>query len=350
MLNIGIIGIGFMGMTHFRGARRVKGGKVAAICTRDERKLRGDWRGIHGNFGDPGGIEDLAGIRTYRKIDDLLADPGIDLVNICLPSAMHKDVTIAALRAGKHVLLEKPIALNPKDADRMVQEAKDVRRSLMVAQVLPFFPEFDYARKVVAGGEYGALLGAHFKRIISQPDWSSEFGDVARSGGPGVDLHIHDTHYIQLLCGVPDHVSSTGRLVDDHYAEYLCTSYRYLDRPGLSVTCASGAISQPGRAFAHGFEIYLEKATLIYEFATLGDKPVLSMPLTLLTEDKKVRKPRLGSGDPVVAFTREIQAAVDEVAKGIPAEALSGALAADALRLCFKEVQSVRRGRAVRVK
>jgi predicted dehydrogenase len=165
-----------------------------------------------------------------------------------------------------------------------------------------------------------------------------------------VDLHIHDTHYILLLCGVPDQVSSTGRLVNDHYAEYLCTSYRFFDRPGLSITCASGAISQPGRAFAHGFEIYLERATLIYEFATLGDKPVLSTPLTLLTEDKKVRKPRLGSGDPVVAFTREIQAAVDEVARGVPAEALSGVRAADALRLCFKEVQSVRRGRAVRVK
>ncbi len=350
MVHIGIIGIGFMGMTHYRGARGVKGGKVAALCTRDEKKLRGDWRDIHGNFGDPGGIEDLSGIRTYRQIDELLADPGIDLVNICLPSVMHKDVTIAALRAGKHVLLEKPIALNPKDADRMVQEAATAGRSLMVAHVLPFFPEFAYARKVVAGGEYGALLGAHFKRIISQPDWSSEFSDVERSGGPGVDLHIHDTHYILLLCGVPDRVSSTGRLVNDHYAEYLCTSYRYLDRPDVSITCASGAISQPGRAFAHGFEIYLEEATLIYEFATLGDKPVLSTPLTLLTADRKVRKPRLGSGDPVVAFTREIQAAVDEVVKGVPAEALSGARAADALRLCFKEVQSVRRGRAVRVR
>ncbi|MCE2439822.1 MAG: Gfo/Idh/MocA family oxidoreductase [Candidatus Latescibacteria bacterium] len=350
MVHIGIIGIGFMGMTHYRGARNVKGGKVTAICTRDERKLRGDWRGIHGNFGEPGGIEDLSGMRTYRKIDDLLADPEIDLVNVCLPSSMHKDVTIASLRAGKHVLLEKPIALNPNDADRMVQEAETAGRSLMVAQVLPFFPEFAYARKVVEEGEYGALLGAHFKRIISQPDWSSEFSDVERSGGPGVDLHIHDTHYILLLCGVPDQVSSTGRLVNERYAEYLCTSYRYLDRPGLSITCASGAISQPGRAFAHGFEIYLERATLIYEFATLGDEPVLSMPLTLLTEDGKVRKPRLGSGDPVVAFTREIQAAVDEVAKGVPAEALSGVRAADALRLCFKEVQSVRLGRAVRVR
>ena len=147
MVHIGIIGIGFMGMTHYRGARRVKGGKVTAICTRDEKKLRGDWRGIHGNFGEPGGIEDLSGIRTYRKVDDLLADPEIDLVNICLPSAMHRDVTIAALRAGKHVLLEKPIALKPKDADRMVQEAGNYGRSLMVAQVLPFFPEFAYARK-----------------------------------------------------------------------------------------------------------------------------------------------------------------------------------------------------------
>lgn len=349
MVNIGIVGLGFMGMTHYRGARKVKGGRVRAICTRSPKKLKGDWRGIHGNFGDPGGMEDLSGVRTYREIGGLLADPDIDLVDICLPSALHREVTVQALRAGKHVLLEKPIALNIRDADAMVREAEKADRSLMVAQVLPFFPEFAYLRQVVEGGEYGALLGGHFKRVISQPDWSTEFSNMERSGGPGVDLHIHDTHYILLLCGVPDRVYATGRLVQDRYAEYLCTTYRYRDRPDLSVTCASGAISQPGRAFTHGFEVYLEKATLTYEFATLGGKPALSMPLTLLTADGRVRTPRLGSGDPVVAFTREIQAAVNEVARGEASPELSGQRAADALRLCFKEVESVRRGRAVKV-
>jgi len=351
MVRIGIVGIGFMGMTHYRGAQKVRGGKVTAICTRDSKKLKGDWRGIRGNFGDPGGKENLKGIKTYDNVDDLLADPDIDLVNICLPSALHKQVTIKALKAGKSVLLEKPIALTLKDADQMVAAAKKAKQLLMVAQVLPFVPEFAYVRKVVEEKTYGKLLGAHFKRIISQPDWSTEFSNMARSGGPGVDLHVHDTHFILLLCGVPDSVVSSGRLVRRKYAEYLATTYRYKKNPDLVVTCASGAISKSGREFTHGFEIYLEKATLLYEFATLGGKPELLMPLTVLTADGKVKKPKLPSGNPVVAFTQEIQAAVNAVsgkAKVIPE--LSGELAADALRLCFKEVEAVKSGKAVAVR
>ena len=173
---------------------------------------------------------------------------------------------------------------------------------------------------------------------------------MSRSGGPGVDLHIHDTHFILLLCGIPDSVTAAGRLVQDQYVEYLATTYRFKDRPDLSVTCTTGAISQRGRAFTHGFEVYLEGATLIYEFSTLAGKPILSTPLSLLTADGKVRKPRLGSGDPVVAFTREVQAAVDAVKGGSPAPELSGEAGADALRLCFKEVEAVKRGRAVKVR
>ncbi|MDE2798076.1 MAG: Gfo/Idh/MocA family oxidoreductase, partial [Gemmatimonadota bacterium] len=112
MVSIGIIGLGFMGMTHYRGIQNVRGGKVAAICTRSPKKRAGDWRGLGGNFGEPGGMEDLSGIRTYEKIDDLLSDASIDLVDICLPTSQHCEVAIAAMRAGKHVLVEKPIALS----------------------------------------------------------------------------------------------------------------------------------------------------------------------------------------------------------------------------------------------
>ena len=156
-----------------------------------------------------------------------------------------------------------------------------------------------------------------------------------------MDLHIHDTHYILLLCGVPDRVFSTGRLIQEKWAEYVCTTYLFQDRPDLAVTCASGAICKSGRPFTHGFEVYLEKATIYYETPE---------PLTVFTDDGKAKTPKMSGGDPVVAFTKEIQAAVDQVAKGTASPELSGEAAADALRLCFKEVESVRRGRAVRVR
>ena len=101
MVRIGIIGIGFMGMIHYYGAKKVSGGEVVAICTRDQKKLDGDWTSIQGNFGPRGGIEDLSHLRKYNQIEELLADPDIDMVNICLPTFMHKSVSIAALQAGK---------------------------------------------------------------------------------------------------------------------------------------------------------------------------------------------------------------------------------------------------------
>ena len=144
MTRIGISGIGFMGMIHYLAAKRLNGATVTAIHTRDPKKLAGDWRGIRGNFGPPGAIMDLGSIHRHARYDDLLTDPNIDLVDICTPTGQHEAMAIAALRAGKHVLVEKPIALDIAAADRMVAAANASGKLLMVGQVLPFFPEFAF--------------------------------------------------------------------------------------------------------------------------------------------------------------------------------------------------------------
>ena len=136
----------------------------------------------------------------------------------------------------------------------------------MVAHVLPFFPEFAFAAQVIREGQYGKFLGGHCKRVISKPDWSSDSGDAVKTGGPAIDLHIHDTHFIRLLCGVPGRVFSTGVLVDN-VVSYLTTQYLY-GPGGPVVSCASGAVAQKGRPFVHGYELYLEKATLVFESGT----------------------------------------------------------------------------------
>ncbi len=199
MLKVGIAGIGFMGMIHYLAWQKVAGAKVTAISTRDEKKLEGDWRSIKGNFGPPGEQMDLTRIRCYAELDQLLADPDVDLVDVCLPPHCHSEVTVAALAAGKHVLCEKPIALDSQTADKMIRAGEASGRQLLVAQVLPFMGEFATACKLIAGGKYGRLLGGHFKRIISEPSWIPDFYDPARVGGPMVDLHIHDAHFIRLI-------------------------------------------------------------------------------------------------------------------------------------------------------
>ncbi|HEV3118531.1 MAG TPA: Gfo/Idh/MocA family oxidoreductase [Gemmataceae bacterium] len=340
MIRIGIVGVGFMGMIHYLAAGKLKGARVTAICSRDAKKRAGDWRGIRGNFGPPGERMDLRKIKTYAEIDELLDDPEIDMVDICNPTQQHPPTAIAALKAGKHVLVEKAIALDPRDADAMLKAAAHAGKLLMVAHVLPFFPEFAFAAEAVRSGKYGRLLGAHFTRVISRPDWSSDIGDPAKTGGPAVDLHIHDTHFVGLLAGVPHKVFSSG-LEESGAVQYLTTAYLY-GPGGPAITCSSGAVSQKGREFVHGYEIYLERATLTYESGT--------RPLTLLTADGKAKQPKLkGGADATAAFTLEIQTAVDGVRHGKEPDLLSGQLARHALVLCHKEIQSVRTGKPVTV-
>src|SRR3954453_10538468 len=227
MIRIGIVGVGFMGMIHYLAARKLRGAAVTALCSRDEKKLAGDWRGIKGNFGPRGEMMDLSAHKRYRDLAQLLADPDIDLVDVCNPTHLHPETAIRALAAGKHVLVEKAIALDGADADRMVAAARKAGKLLMVAHVLPFFPEFAFAARAIRSGAYSALLGGHLIRVISRPDWSADIGDASKTGGPAVDLHIHDTHFIGLLAGVPRAVFSTGKVAPGGAVEYLTTSYLY---------------------------------------------------------------------------------------------------------------------------
>ena len=344
MVNVGLVGIGFMGMIHYLAYQKVRGAKVAAIATRDEKKLAGDWRGIQGNFGPPGTVMDLGKIARYPQWEALLADPKIDLVDICLPPALHLPVTLAALKAGKHVICEKPIALETADAAKMVKAAERAGKLLMIGQVLPFFPEYAYAQQLVASGKYGKLLGGHFKRIISDPLWLKDFYDPRQVGGPVVDLHIHDAHFIRLLCGMPQAVFSTGRWRGD-VVEFIDSQFLY-EGDRLAVSATSGVIGQQGRSFTHGYEIYLERATLTYDFSVVGGEPTASVPLTVLTPNGKAERPKLREVD---AFAAELTEAIKAVSSGEPSPLLAGELALDALKLCHKQTQSVRTKKPVKV-
>src|SRR5262245_20347630 len=242
MVRIGIVGIGFMGMIHYLAARKVQGAQVTAICSRDRKKLAGDWRSIRGNFGPPGEMMDLSAIKKYETLDALLADRDIDMVDVCNPTNLHPETAIKALQAGKHVLVEKAIALRPEDADAMLDAARKAGKLLMVAHVLPFFPEFAWAAEAIRSGRYGKVVGGHFKRVIARPDWSAEIGDASKTGGPAVDLHIHDTHFIGLVCGVPKRVSASG-VEEKGAVQYLTTQYLY-GPGGPAVSCSSGAVAQ----------------------------------------------------------------------------------------------------------
>lgn len=334
LLRIGLVGIGFMGMIHHRAFKRVRGAKVTAIATRDPKKLAGDWTSIQGNFGPRGEVEDLTGIAAYSDWRKLVADPNVDLVDICLPNDSHAAAAIAALEAEKHVLVEKPIAVTLADATAMLAAAKKSGKTLQVAHVLPFFAEFRFAMDAILSETYGKLRAARFRRHISPPDWSAAIADAARTGGPVVDLHIHDTHFVALVAGRPKAVRSVG-VVRDGVVQYVDTQYLY--ESDVAVTASSGALSQPSRPFTHGYEIYLEKATLRYE---AGD------PISVYSQDR-LDHPTFAAADAVEAFVEELQSACDAVTGLKPAPHLDGHLASTALELCLAESESARTGKTI---
>jgi len=333
-----------MGMIHYLAYQQVRGVKVKAIATRDAKKRAGDWRGIQGNFGPPGTQMDLKGITPYESWEALIRDPAIDLVDICLPPQLHPAVAVAALRAGKHVLVEKPIALDIAGATKMVEAARTTGKLLLIGQVLPFFPEYAQALKIIQSGKYGRLIGGHFKRIISDPLWIKDFFNPQTVGGPVIDLHIHDAHFIRLVCGMPKEVFSTGRLRGD-VVEFFTSQFLFEDK-SLAVTATSGVINQQGRSFTHGFEIHLEKATLVFDFAVLDGQPKVNIPLTIIGPGGKVTEPKLPAVD---GFVAELTEAAKAVKTGQASPILDGAIAADALRLCHKQIQSVKSGKVVKV-
>ena len=340
MINVGITGIGFMGWIHYLAYQKTPTAQIRAICTRNEAKRNGDWTSIQGNFGPPGEQVDVSEWSCYEQIDDLLADESIDLIDICLPPDIHADIAIRALEAGKHVLIEKPMALTAEDCENIVSVAAANNRQAMVAHVLPFFPEYAYLRNAVASGEFGKLLGGHFNRVISDPLWlGKDFWSEDKVGGPLIDLHVHDAHLIRFLFGMPTAVKTRGRLRED-IVEYCSTVFEFEDSD-LVVTSNSGVMNQQGRTFMHNFEAHFEQATMQFSYAALADEPEVS-PLKVFDSEGNVLRPDLGAGDPVDSFVLEIQEAIMAIESQNPSSLLGGDLARDAITLCYRQAESAR--------
>lgn len=336
-MKVGLVGIGFMGWIHWLAYQRTEAVSVSGIHTRDEKKKKGDWTSIQGNFGPPGEQVDLSGIEVYDSLDALL-DSDVDVVDLCLPPHYHVEPALKAIKAGKHVFCEKPLALNASDCDLLVTAARENNVLLFVGQVLPYFPEYAKAREIISSGKYGELIGGSFKRIISDPTWLGDFFDRDKVGGPMIDLHVHDAHLIRMLFGMPTRVCSTGRMRGD-VVEFCNSIFEYGDK-NVSVSATCGVINQQGRPFTHGFEIHLEQATLTFELAVFSDG-VESLSFRVLTPDGKVEKPDLAGGDEISGFEGEIMEVYNCIQSNSESEILGGELARDAIVLAEKQSESV---------
>jgi predicted dehydrogenase len=258
-MQLAVLGLGFMGSVHARAI----GPRLAAVYSSDPRKLTGDLYAVKGNLDGAGGTLDFTRVRPYNSIDALLADPAIDAVDLCLPTHLHEPVAIQALRAGKHVLVEKPLALDGASARRIIAEAETCRRTLMTAQVLRFFPEYVALRDALP--ELGPVRHATFHRRCAAPGWGGWLLDPARSGGGVFDLMIHDVDICLHLFGAPASLAATG------HADAIHASLFYPD--GQVAVVTGGWEPAPAYPFRMEYQVSGERG--IVEYSSTGRPPTL---------------------------------------------------------------------------
>ncbi|MFO0011566.1 MAG: Gfo/Idh/MocA family protein [Planctomycetota bacterium] len=340
MVRVGLIGIGFMGWIHYLAYRRSSKARLVAFASKDSNKRQGDWRGIQGNFGPPGDFIPLDQLQVFDSLESMVRSPDIDVIDICLPPHLHASAALLAMQHGKDVLIEKPLALTRKECESVQSTAESLGRMALVAHVLPYMGPFAYATEVVQSQRYGRPIGGYFKRVISDPTWIPDFYEPDKVGGPLVDLHVHDLHWIQLLFGNPSGFETVGRN-RGAVSKYVHVLYHF-DDPDIAVSSSSGVIDGPGRPFTHAFELHLESATLHFEFAAFSDVAE-TMPLKVITADGQVIRPSLPQADDIDSFLAELDDMADSVRTRQSAPRLDIRHAAGAVDLALRIQQQLQR-------
>jgi predicted dehydrogenase len=264
MLKVGIVGFGFMGRTHYKCWKALDDAEVVAICDANPNIVEDTKRAV-GNIGDPNETVDFNCLKLYTDFDKMLAGEELDAVSITLPTYLHPDISVKALSAGLNVMCEKPMALNAEACAPMVEAAKRSGKILQIGHCVRFWPEYAKTKELIDSGEYGRVVAAMFQRLGAAPTWSIDnwFLDEKRSGGMALDLHIHDTDYVQYLFGMPKAVCSFGAKAPGGGLAHIVTQYVYDD--DKVVTAEGGWAMTPSFGFEMSFNVALEKATIVYD-------------------------------------------------------------------------------------
>ena len=287
MRKIAIVGFGFMGRTHYGAWKKCRGAKVVAVCVTNPRHLAAKVKGNIAGAADNSALP--KSIRIFDSYEKLLAAGGFDIVDLTVPTHLHARMTIAALKAGFHVLCEKPMALTVRDSDRMLAAAKVAKRQLLVAQCVRFFPEYAYVRNLVRNGKYGKVVAADFTRYIAPPKWSVKgsnwFLDEKKSGGLLFDVHIHDLDYIAGTFGKPKSISATFHRNAKGFVDHTTATLVYKD---ALITADSSFVPSASFVWEGSGRVFFERATVYFG-------PFYKQALTVYPEKGKPFSPKLSS-------------------------------------------------------
>jgi predicted dehydrogenase len=289
MIKVGIIGLGFMGKMHFRCYKAQKNVKIAAICDIDENKFA-DTSGSAGNISGADKPLDFTGISFYTDFDKMLKNEKLDAVSVTLPTYLHCKYSLKSLNAGVNTFCEKPMAMNINECEKMIAAAKANKKLLQIGHCIRFWPEYAKLKEIVDSGKYGKVLAATFQRLSLTPTWSWDnwLMDKNRSGGAALDLHVHDSDFVQYLFGMPKKIFSKGVKGPSKDYDHIVTSYIYNDNK--VVTAEGGWVMKPGFGFEMSFNVMLEKATISYNCTQ-------TPAFKIAPEKGKVIIPKVSKGD-----------------------------------------------------
>ncbi|MBN1876154.1 MAG: Gfo/Idh/MocA family oxidoreductase [Anaerolineae bacterium] len=263
MLKIGIIGMGGMGWSHVSRHLQLPNAQLVAIADIVPERLEAR-KAVQINLGAQQQPFDFTGVARYPDAAHLIAEADVDVVDICLPTYLHAEYTIAALEARLHVLCEKPMTLSIADAEQMIAAARAADRRLMIAQCIRFWPEYQFLQQCITEQTYGPLLSLNMWRISGRPGWSSRnwFLDPKLSGGALFDLHIHDVDYVNAVFGMPDQLYATATTsADTGGRDIIHACFSYNGGPQIHMHAGWSAAQIP---FQAGYEAWFERGFLRY--------------------------------------------------------------------------------------
>jgi predicted dehydrogenase len=328
MITVAVLGAGFMGSAHTANYKALDGRvRVKAVVSRSlDRAAK---------------LAETVGAEATTDLEAVLDDPDVDAVDVCIPTPGHREATERALAAGKHVFLEKPIALTLEDADAIMRAAEESGRLFMVGLVLRFWPEYVELKRRVAAGDLGALTAVSTRRLSPPADWAEWFADRSQTGGTAVDLLVHDFDQMNWLLGAP--VSVFAR---EPAPEHVQALVEYEGATGI----AEGSMRMPASyPFSSSIRVDCERGSAEYAFTAApaeggGNIGEAQGPpgLRLYPDDGEPVTVPVESADP---WGPEISYFVQCLEEGRDPEQGTGEQAREALRVSLAANRSIASGR-----
>lgn len=242
-LRIAILGAGSMGTAHAAVYAAIPEVSVAGVFSRDPARAAA--------------VAAICKARPSTDARELIRDNGIDAIDVCLPSAVHHDVAIPALEAGKHVFCESPLALDLDQAERMRDCARRTGRLLQVGLLMRSVAAYRHVEAATRSGEHGRLLSVTAWRLGSYlhaaaPDRKDHYGD------PSTELMTFDFDFVHWLMGAPQSLSASAARTSDGRPGEVSALLSY--PAGRHATVIASGLMPPGSPFTAGFRALFERA------------------------------------------------------------------------------------------